>query len=508
MHPSHQDPRRLFVEQWLASVELVDDHHSHVDTAQRAISHKRKRHDSADVANDTPFQAIMSTPPPSHGPGSASPPKKRKTLPERGRDAAGDPFMDPDATPRRQGSSLFGSDAPQLPHPSIASSSNPPSSATSDSQARSVRSRATARSTSPTKKMQSLLALRKPILPVSLEEGELPSDISELYDRLLSITDEHRDIFPAVVRDEINKAAGSRRRFPDSWFRMVEARTDRAVPATAATDAELPAPTERQAAEAAAEFVLLQKIKSRAIECRNLAMSEAAWNLEVHGPLLEHALGPCPHVRRHLVTSAQIAKPFVPLMADHALADFAEKKMVDFVLVLDNRQKEQDAAGRDGAAVEEAMFGRLGEDIRRVVQSQPNDCQTINQTSYTPLWYQPAGVSIETKASSSSAEEGRTQLAIWAAAWHQRIESLWMGSGRMTREKRVITLPLLLITEHDWNLSFACDRGDRIEIMGDVTLGDTKSLKGVYTLVAAVCELGRWMEGPFAQWMAEILAEA
>lgn len=62
---------------------------------------------------------------------------------------------------------------------------------------------------------------------------------------------------------------------------------------------------------------------------------------------------------------------------------------------------------------------------------------------------------------------------------------------------RVITLPALLTIEHTWVLSFVCERGDRLEIVGDMPLDDTRSLLGSYTLLAVVRELGDWIQGLF-----------
>lgn len=54
-------------------------------------------------------------------------------------------------------------------------------------------------------------------------------------------------------------------------------------------------------------------------------------------------------------------------------------------------------------------------------------------------------------------------------------------------------------------LSFACNRGDRLEVIGEMTLGETASLKGLYTLVAVLQELAVWMQGRFAEWMLGVL---
>jgi len=64
---------------------------------------------------------------------------------------------------------------------------------------------------------------------------------------------------------------------------------------------------------------------------------------------------------------------------------------------------------------------------------------------------------------------------------------------------------VLLILGHEWKLSFVCDRGDRLEIVGEMLLGDTSSLLGLYTLVAVVRELGDWIEGPFRLWISDLL---
>lgn len=54
-------------------------------------------------------------------------------------------------------------------------------------------------------------------------------------------------------------------------------------------------------------------------------------------------------------------------------------------------------------------------------------------------------------------------------------------------------------------LSSACDRGDRLEVVGGMTFGETASLKGLYTLVTVLRELAVWMQGRFAEWMLGVL---
>lgn len=50
----------------------------------------------------------------------------------------------------------------------------------------------------------------------------------------------------------------------------------------------------------------------------------------------------------------------------------------------------------------------------------------------------------------------------------------------------MITLPLLLVVEHEWKLFFAYDNRDRLDIVGDMSIGDTKSLVGLHTMMAVL----------------------
>jgi hypothetical protein len=204
------DQRHWCIEQWRTAVSNAH------------LNHKRKHVNSYPEGPVAALQAIMSTPPASQAGTSSdrgtSPPKKRKTILDRSRD---DVFVDPHQTPRGNsagsGLSLFRSNAATLPPPSVASSSTSRSSAASGSRA-STTSRTTEgrRTTSPTKMSLSLVALKKPVTTVSLEDSseQLPDDVAALYKRLLAIADEQAGIFPAAVKGEINKAL--KRTFPAS----------------------------------------------------------------------------------------------------------------------------------------------------------------------------------------------------------------------------------------------------------------------------------------------------
>jgi hypothetical protein len=121
---------------------------------------------------------------------------------------------------------------------------------------------------------------------------------------------------------------------------------------------------------------------------------------------------------------------------------------------------------------------------------------------YEPITLKPIGVSIETK-SNAVGEDGSVQLGIWTAAWHRRIHELLL-----VPHGSIVTLPLVLCHGHAWTLYFACDRGSRIEILGPIDLGGTRTLSFTYSLFAALQELCRWVDGPFRRWMMAALGVA
>jgi len=506
---SSLSPRWLFIEQWRQTVPAVCDSNQ----AEQPLTCDRP--DASSHKRGVPSVLDMSTPPLSDR--ARSPPKRIK-LSHRNRDLSlddddgddHDPFLAhaslPDLvlTSRHNTTASIIANPPELPPFATRSVAN----STSGMQASSAASRTTtsttksrARSASPTKKTQGLVALKKPIYHVPLDDKkkeQLPEDVRVLYNRLYDITVEHEGVAPWEIREEINGQLA--RPWRESWFKRRET-------PSAPSGADAVAEEEEYRDLARVELRALRKIKRTAWKCRERGRSEAAWNTMVHAPLLQLALNrpEYAHVGWEVVTTAQIAKHFVPRMGDFAPTEFADKKMVDLAMVLEPDVSD-DSEGEEEAKQQnlEQRFRHLAHAIQRVVRSQPYDRQSINQSMYTPLLEWPIGISIETKAVGAN-EAGRVQLAIWTAAWHERIKDLMMTTGTWSSDTLFITMPLLLIVEHNWVLSFACDRGDRLEVVGEMTLGETASLKGLYTLVAVLRELAVWMQGRFAEWMLGVL---
>jgi hypothetical protein len=395
--------------------------------------------------------------------GLPTPPSSQQdmsTSPKRPRaDDFGSPGADVDRTPTSHTSY-------RLPKPP---SLPPPSSSTSSSQ-RSRNSSTSRRAPSPTKRTQNLRALQTPVDFIALSDKpktQLPIDALRLHDQVYSITIERDAFLPRHARHLICSALD--REIKETWFLEEDRHKNE----------------EHTVSAVRAEFEALQKIQSAAQTSLSLGRSEAAWNLEVHGPLLDLSLSGNGAIAKEYIPTAQIAPAFVPPTAG---ASLVTSKMVDFGIVLVPDQQSS-----------------LYELLRTTVLSEPGGSQCINQTLYPPVQYHPISISVETKAS-ASAEEGRVQLGVWTAAWYQRMKAFRTSrSESLQAEERMLTLPLLLVVEHEWKLFFACDRGDRLEIVGDMSIGDTKSLIGLYTVVAVLRVLAKWTRNDFKDWISRFL---
>lgn len=312
-------------------------------------------------------------------------------------------------------------------------------------------------------KRSTLQLLKKPIHYVSIDDDpttQLPDDILPTYDRITDIVN-REGFLPRAVEEKI-RAIHRKNTVKNHWF-FDHAEDD------------------GSAAHHMQEFIALCDIEQAAKACQTEEASESAWNLEVHGPLLKLALAPFPSLSRDILTQARISKPFVPEMQAASHYDFTRSKMIDWGIRV---HPPPSTSAR----------------IRDVLLGLPFTQRCVNQTTYGPVRFDPVGISIETKIGIGATEEARLQLGVWVAAWHQRI-SMLINTPQLSDPGLIITLPLILIIEHEWRLLFACDKGDRIEIIEDITIGDTKGLVGVYTILATIRVLASWMQDEYGPWI-------
>ncbi|KAL7621775.1 hypothetical protein AAE478_009102, partial [Parahypoxylon ruwenzoriense] len=137
------------------------------------------------------------------------------------------------------------------------------------------------------------------------------------------------------------------------------------------------------------EFDKLDGIVNETNIFKTTPHAEAAWNQQVHVPMLELAVLHQPTVGFHDVTRANITRPFLP-RATTDISLSSGGKMIDYVLALKGDER-----------------------IRQFVGRLAPRC--FNQTLYPPLTSCPTGVFLETKA--------KAQLGYWLAAWFRRISA-------------------------------------------------------------------------------------
>lgn len=193
------------------------------------------------------------------------------------------------------------------------------------------------------------------------------------------------------------------------------------------------------------EHATMADILHEAKDATNFNKGESVWNGHVHYPMLKLALSSFSSVKAETITNAQIVKDFHPGTHDGWLTGSVSSsdgssiesvktsvhKMVDYALLFlpdDDLQSRIDAL---------------------LVQQKH---RTINQTVYDALRTPPAPVFIETKASTGTVASSHVQLAIWTAAWQERLRAI-------TTRRKLITVPVFQVYGNVWQVLFAVDNG-------------------------------------------------
>ncbi|KAM0199655.1 hypothetical protein ACHAQI_012007 [Fusarium lateritium] len=401
-----------------------------------------------------------------------------------------------------------GFDAPSitpLRSDSLASGSSCQSPSVTGSEKSSVRGR---RKKSPVKSANGLWVLDLPIISVRMGDDPsqvLPADVKELFTSIDDIIKDQLEVFPSEIRRDV-EAIIPRAKRKNDWFRPTQVGSQQSATKdeTASNDQnEISFPRSRRPKSgvevALHELDLLGDIVNTAQDCKDYTRAEVSWNIQVHQPLLQHALAGHATVQVEPALTARILPPFSASTSGRGGGNVIENKMIDFCLTmwLNNGKPHKLDEGNTKATPDDL---KLISAIAEKIWSQPSDAQSVYQTGYPPLQFAPIACNIETKTSSVQ-QEGELQLSVWTAAWYQRIKML--VPDRIA-EYGMITLPLIYIIGHDWKLSFACWRGNRIEIMGPLTIGDTTTLFGTYTIVAVLRKIGDWITMEYRDWLEKI----
>ncbi|EWZ78198.1 hypothetical protein QL093DRAFT_2527422 [Fusarium oxysporum] len=384
---------------------------------------------------------------------------------------------------------------------SMASGSSCQSPSVAGSEKSSARGR---RKRSPVKSANGLWVLDLPVVSVRMGDNPaqvLPTDVKDLFTSIDDIVEDHIRVFPLEIREDV-EAIIPRAKKKNDWFRPAQVASQQS-----ATEDETSFPRSRKpksALEVALhELDFLRDIVNTAQDCKDYTRAEVSWNIQVHQPLLQHSLAGHATVQVEPSLTARILSPFSAATSGRGGGNVIENKMIDFCLTLwlNDGKPHRLLDERNAKAV--AADLKLISAIADKVWSQPPDAQSVNQTGYPPLQFAPIACNIETKTSSVQ-QDGELQLSVWTAAWYQRMNML---VPERIAQHGIITLPLLYIIGHDWKLSFACWRGNTIEIMGPLALGDTTTLLGTYTIVAVLRKIGDWITTVYRDWIEKMFLQ-
>ncbi|KAK7432945.1 hypothetical protein QQZ08_000416 [Neonectria magnoliae] len=223
----------------------------------------------------------------------------------------------------------------------------------------------------------------------------------------------------------------------------------------------------------AREYAEMLAILAEAKDATRFNKGESAWNGQVHYPLLKLALSSFP------AASSRTSL----LSDDYASAEPAPAsvhKMIDFALLL-------------------LPDAPLQSTINNALAKQK--CNTINQTAYETLRKRPAPVFVETKVSTGNLASSNVQLAVWTAAWHERLRAI-------RADQRVIAIPVLQVYGNVWQVLFAIDNEDELLLLDQsMRIGDTSTITGLYQLRAALAVIAKWIDGDFKAWITKFLTD-
>ncbi|CAG9975223.1 unnamed protein product [Clonostachys byssicola] len=233
----------------------------------------------------------------------------------------------------------------------------------------------------------------------------------------------------------------------------------------------------------------LVEIWREANTCEVNGHSEAAWNSEVHSPLLKAALrysvvnqpgDPRPVKIAHTnMTTAQIIECYSLYQRTKP-----EKRAdrVDFCFYL--QPKSQPTKGALSSAAQRSVHG------------------SINHTDYIALLNRPISLSIKTDR-----KAGLEHMSVWLSAHWDRLDELGADKERLL--ERAMFLPGIIVQGHTWALVAATqgallrDRGETI-IWTQIPIGSTEGLQGICQIITVLQRLAVWSTDTYWPWLANL----
>ncbi|KAI8627297.1 hypothetical protein F5Y19DRAFT_174772 [Xylariaceae sp. FL1651] len=280
----------------------------------------------------------------------------------------------------------------------------------------------------------------------------------------------------------------------------------------------------------------LQRIRRQAMTSIQRQRHECGWNSRVHAPLLELAFesdsdsdddsdvdsGWTRSFRVEAAMSASISRESIPRLGRLYSGGDLGASSVSGTSVSEDSITGQSISQSDTSTtrpnndnrkvdyvvvVDVIKQAHLRETILELILSAWDGSPAhVNQTTYPAISESLIATSIETKTVSSS-RDPLLQLAIWVAAWHQRMYQL--RSKRIQQvtscqeDLKLVSVPLISVTNHDWDLYLACDEGDSIWIRGPLRIGSTATDLQLHALFGSLKIVRKWIRRTFYRSMCD-----
>lgn len=372
-------------------------------------------------------------------------------------------------------------------------------------------------------KLESRSILEQLLKPVQVHElprkmadalAQLPADIAPLYKQVLTVPGAQN--IPHEVYEEVAELVPVQK-----WYFRD------------------PDPAEDARDQALKVFNELSTILDKASQAQTHRRHEAAWYIHVHSPLLELVFSwrvpnpneitkPCARVES--VMSATIAGNSIPLRRSdpNSAPEPACSVSLDSELFGSDTSKDSwvyppsdwsmSQVRSHNAKVDFVVALDIPDEtrLRKVISWTIDDAGSrrhVNQTTYAPLKESPIAISMEMKTEASPFQpfiapgvqltllqagtgDSFAQLGLWVAAWHKRMYDL-LDLLRTGPKPRLVSIPLVQVRGHQWNMFFACDRGSSIDVFGPVSLGSTDRILSIYALLRSLEALRDWVVGTY-----------
>ncbi|KAM3516877.1 hypothetical protein NHJ13051_009502 [Beauveria bassiana] len=241
-------------------------------------------------------------------------------------------------------------------------------------------------------------------------------------------------------------------------------------------------------------------VKAAAFECSHRNHPEAAWNLEVHQPILSMAFRP-PGQRRFRQLVNFMGATTAAIIPEYGNPTTSKK--VDFCIYV---EPENDATlSSEYRAAAERMRNALPQAV-------------LNFTDFAPLDDRFIALSIETKKPSENVETGQLQLGVWEMARWKFLRRLAAGhadddqgtfAAAATRSAWLPAfLPGIVIQGQEWYMVVTTAEGDRTVLWRKKFIGSTAGTRGIYQIVRTLQYLIRWVRDVYWPCVRSMLEQA